>query len=94
MQRVFATRFPMYMQDVITEVELMNDFGKLFKTSQDSNHGLPGLAPLICPTQYSPGTEQEPFFDAHSTAVDQDETADLDPDIETEKTLQTERLVQ
>ena len=49
---------------------------------------------LICPTQYSRVIEQEQFFDPHSTAVDQDETADPEADVETETTLQTELLVQ
>ena len=66
----------------------------MLQTSHDSNHGLPSFAHLICLTQYSPDTEQEHFFDAHSTAVDQDETVDTEADVETETTLQTERLVQ
>ena len=94
MQQVFATKFPLSVQDVITEVELLKDFGKLFKSSHDSNRGLPSFVPLICPTQYSRDIEQERFFDPHSTAVDQDETADPEADVETETTLQKERLVQ
>ena len=93
MRRVFSEKFDLYVNDIITEVDLLNDMGKLFTSPQETIQQLPTLSE---PSQMLPSLqdlEQEFLFSQDPSSFVQNEGGDLDDGFnEDESSINIERL--
>ena len=90
MQELIRSRFETYVGDIITEVDLLNDQGKLFPQPSEVLQQLPGLVP-------DPHTQEveEECLRASLSSHEMNELDDLSDDgAESEVPFQEERLAQ
>ena len=89
----FQLKYNMFVQDIFTEVDYLNDLGKLFPGDTETIHGLPGLDSISQLPHSSHDIEHEHLFEVgHSEQNTIEQVFPGEEMVEDEFLLQSERM--
>ena len=91
--RVFRLKYNMFVQDIFTEVDYLNDLGKLFPGDPETILRLPGLDTFFQLPDFTRDIEQAHLFEAGPSDQNTNEQVFPDEDmVDDEFILQSERI--